>query len=121
MLLELPSKPVCVPDVYGEAAARKGRNLLNISRATSYTLTGTLAREFEPVLMKGSAQPAPSAGVVWRSMSPSGLMLAARGDHNYLIGNNDAHGKNLSPLNRGTGTENLEVRLASLYDIVSTV
>jgi serine/threonine-protein kinase HipA len=41
--------------------------------------------------------------------------------YNYLVGNNDAHGKNFSLLHRGTGTENLEVRLASLYDVVSTV
>jgi serine/threonine-protein kinase HipA len=40
---------------------------------------------------------------------------------NYLVGNNDAHGKNFSLLYRGVGTENLEVRLAPLYDIVSTV
>jgi len=41
--------------------------------------------------------------------------------YNYLVGNNDAHGKNFSLLHRGTGTENLEVRLAPLYDVVSTV
>ena len=40
---------------------------------------------------------------------------------NYLVGNNDAHGKNFSLLYHGTGTENLEIRLAPLYDIVSTV
>lgn len=41
--------------------------------------------------------------------------------YNYLIGNNDAHGKNFSLLYRGAGTENLEIRLAPLYDLVSTV
>jgi serine/threonine-protein kinase HipA len=41
--------------------------------------------------------------------------------YNYLVGNNDAHGKNFSLLYRGDGTENPEIRLAPLYDIVSTV
>jgi serine/threonine-protein kinase HipA len=41
--------------------------------------------------------------------------------YNYLVGNNDAHGKNFSLLYRGVGTENLEIRLSPLYDIVSTV
>lgn len=40
---------------------------------------------------------------------------------NYLVGNNDAHGKNFSLLYPGAGTGNLQVRLAPLYDIVSTV
>jgi serine/threonine-protein kinase HipA len=40
---------------------------------------------------------------------------------NYLVGNNDAHGKNFSLLYRGIGTKNLKIRLAPLYDIVSTV
>lgn len=40
---------------------------------------------------------------------------------NYLVGNNDAHGKNFSLLYHGAGTENLEIRLAPLYDVVSTV
>ncbi|HXS78288.1 MAG TPA: type II toxin-antitoxin system HipA family toxin [Terracidiphilus sp.] len=39
---------------------------------------------------------------------------------NYLVGNNDAHGKNFSLLYHGAGTEILEIRLAPLYDIVST-
>jgi serine/threonine-protein kinase HipA len=39
---------------------------------------------------------------------------------NFLIGNNDAHGKNFSLLHRGTGAANLETRLAPLYDLVST-
>jgi serine/threonine-protein kinase HipA len=39
---------------------------------------------------------------------------------NYLIGNNDAHGKNFSLLYRGVGTANIETRLAPLYDVVST-
>src|SRR5208282_2736915 len=41
--------------------------------------------------------------------------------YNYLVGNNDAHGKNFSLLYRGVATENPETRLAPLYDIVSTV
>jgi len=36
---------------------------------------------------------------------------------NYIIGNNDAHGKNFSMLREGPGTP----RLAPLYDLVSTV
>lgn len=40
---------------------------------------------------------------------------------NWLVGNNDAHGKNFSLLYRGMGTERVETRLAPLYDIVSTV
>ncbi len=39
---------------------------------------------------------------------------------NFLVGNNDAHGKNFSLLYRGVGTANQESRLAPLYDIVST-
>jgi serine/threonine-protein kinase HipA len=39
---------------------------------------------------------------------------------NYLVGNNDAHGKNFSLLYPGAGTGDLQVRLAPLYDIVST-
>ncbi|HXJ43819.1 MAG TPA: type II toxin-antitoxin system HipA family toxin [Bryobacteraceae bacterium] len=41
--------------------------------------------------------------------------------YNYLVGNNDAHGKNFALLYHGVGTANLEIRLAPLYDIVSTV
>jgi len=41
--------------------------------------------------------------------------------YSYLVGNNDAHGKNFSLLYRGTGIENLEIRLSPLYDVVSTV
>jgi serine/threonine-protein kinase HipA len=41
--------------------------------------------------------------------------------YNYLVGNNDAHGKNFSLLYRGAGTESLEIRLSPLYDVVSTV
>jgi serine/threonine-protein kinase HipA len=41
--------------------------------------------------------------------------------YNYLIGNNDAHGKNFSLLYRHSGTENQEVSLAPLYDLVSTI
>ena len=39
---------------------------------------------------------------------------------NFLVGNNDAHGKNFSLLYRGAGTANQEIRLAPLYDVVST-
>jgi serine/threonine-protein kinase HipA len=39
---------------------------------------------------------------------------------NYLVGNNDAHGKNFSLLYRGVDTANIETRLAPLYDVVST-
>jgi serine/threonine-protein kinase HipA len=41
--------------------------------------------------------------------------------YNYLVGNNDAHGKNFSLLYRGVGTANLEIRLAPLYDVVNTL
>lgn len=41
--------------------------------------------------------------------------------YNYLVGNNDAHGKNFSLLYRGAGTEHQEIRLAPLYDLVSTI
>jgi serine/threonine-protein kinase HipA len=41
--------------------------------------------------------------------------------YNYLVGNNDAHGKNFSLLYRGAGTPNLEIRLSPLYDVVSTL
>jgi serine/threonine-protein kinase HipA len=40
--------------------------------------------------------------------------------YNYLVGNNDAHGKNFSLLYSGIGTENPVTRLAPLYDVVST-
>ena len=40
---------------------------------------------------------------------------------NYIVGNNDAHGKNFSLLYHSLGTENQEVRFAPLYDIVSTI
>jgi len=40
---------------------------------------------------------------------------------NYLIGNNDAHGKNFSLLYHGIGTNAPEIRLAPLYDLVSTI
>jgi serine/threonine-protein kinase HipA len=39
---------------------------------------------------------------------------------NYLVGNNDAHGKNFSLLYRHIGAEGTEIRLAPLYDLVST-
>ena len=41
--------------------------------------------------------------------------------YNYLVGNNDAHGKNFSLLYRGIDTSNVEIQLAPLYDIVCTV
>jgi serine/threonine-protein kinase HipA len=41
--------------------------------------------------------------------------------YNYLVGNNDAHGKNFSLLYRGAGTASLEIGLAPLYDVVSTL
>jgi serine/threonine-protein kinase HipA len=40
--------------------------------------------------------------------------------YNFLIGNNDAHGKNFSLLYPGLGTPNQEIRFAPLYDLVST-
>jgi len=40
---------------------------------------------------------------------------------NYLVGNNDAHGKNFSLLYRGIATDDMRVSLSPLYDIVSTV
>jgi serine/threonine-protein kinase HipA len=40
--------------------------------------------------------------------------------YNFLVGNNDAHGKNFSLLYHGVGTANLQTRLAPLYDVVST-
>lgn len=40
---------------------------------------------------------------------------------NYLVGNNDAHGKNFSLLYHGLGTDDPHVGLAPLYDILSTV
>jgi serine/threonine-protein kinase HipA len=40
---------------------------------------------------------------------------------NWLVGNNDAHGKNFSLLYTGIGTGRVETRLAPLYDIVCTV
>lgn len=40
--------------------------------------------------------------------------------YNYLVGNNDAHGKNFSLLYHGVRTANQEIRLAPLYDVVST-
>jgi len=41
--------------------------------------------------------------------------------YNYLIGNNDAHGKNFSLLCHDAGTPNEQIRLAPLYDLVSTI
>jgi serine/threonine-protein kinase HipA len=40
--------------------------------------------------------------------------------YNFLVGNNDAHGKNFSLLYHGMGTANLQIRLAPAYDVVST-
>jgi serine/threonine-protein kinase HipA len=41
--------------------------------------------------------------------------------YDYLAGNNDAHGKNFSLLYHGAVTGSPEIRLAPLYDIVSTL
>jgi serine/threonine-protein kinase HipA len=41
--------------------------------------------------------------------------------YNYLIGNNDAHGKNFSLLYHDAGTGNQQIHLAPLYDAISTV
>ena len=40
---------------------------------------------------------------------------------NWLIGNNDAHGKNFSLVYRGDVSSGLQTRLAPLYDLISTV
>ena len=40
---------------------------------------------------------------------------------NFLVGNNDAHGKNYSLLYQHISTEDQGIRLAPLYDIVSTM
>lgn len=40
---------------------------------------------------------------------------------NYLVGNNDAHGKNFSLLSHGAGAPDLQIRLSPLYDVVSTL
>jgi serine/threonine-protein kinase HipA len=40
---------------------------------------------------------------------------------NYLVGNNDAHGKNFSLLYHGAGAQNHQISLSPLYDVVSTV
>jgi serine/threonine-protein kinase HipA len=39
---------------------------------------------------------------------------------NLLVGSNDAHGKNFSLLYHGGRRDDLEIRLAPLYDVVST-
>lgn len=40
---------------------------------------------------------------------------------NYVVGNNDAHGKNFSLVYRPGGSSELEIRLSPLYDVVSTI
>ena len=40
---------------------------------------------------------------------------------NYLVGNNDAHGKNFSLLYRSLGTDEVQVSLSPLYDSLSTI
>jgi serine/threonine-protein kinase HipA len=40
---------------------------------------------------------------------------------NYVVGNNDAHGKNFSLVYRPGGAGEPEIRLSPLYDVVSTV
>jgi serine/threonine-protein kinase HipA len=39
---------------------------------------------------------------------------------NYVVGNNDAHGKNFSLVYRPGGAGELDIRLSPLYDVVST-
>lgn len=41
--------------------------------------------------------------------------------YNWLVGNNDAHGKNFSLLYTGIGASHFEIRLAPFYDIVCTL
>jgi serine/threonine-protein kinase HipA len=41
--------------------------------------------------------------------------------YNYLVGNNDAHGKNFSLLYENVGTAAQTIRMAPLYDVVSTM
>lgn len=40
---------------------------------------------------------------------------------NYVVGNNDAHGKNFSLVYRPGGDGEIEIRLSPLYDVVSTI
>uniref|UniRef100_Q026L8 HipA domain protein n=1 Tax=Solibacter usitatus (strain Ellin6076) TaxID=234267 RepID=Q026L8_SOLUE len=40
---------------------------------------------------------------------------------NYIVGNNDAHGKNFSLVYRAGGAGELEIRLSPLYDVVGTI
>jgi serine/threonine-protein kinase HipA len=40
---------------------------------------------------------------------------------NYIVGNNDAHGKNFSLVYQPGGVAEFEIRLSPLYDVVSTV
>ena len=62
---------------------------------------------------------APAARRVERAVIDLARLLDAV-IYNYLVGNNDAHGKNFSLLYHGVGTANPEIRLAPLYDVVST-
>jgi serine/threonine-protein kinase HipA len=62
-------------------------------------------------------------GLLREVSSAPGIDLARLLDaviYNYLVGNNDAHGKNFSPLYKKQENGNLEIRLSPLYDIVST-
>ena len=40
---------------------------------------------------------------------------------NYVVGNNDVHGKNFSLVYQARGAGELEIRLSPLYDVVSTI
>jgi serine/threonine-protein kinase HipA len=40
---------------------------------------------------------------------------------NYLVGNNDGHGRNFSLVYQSAGVGELEIRLSPLYDVVSTM
>lgn len=41
--------------------------------------------------------------------------------YNYLVGNNDAHGKNFSLTYVNAGTEGADIRLGPLYDVICTI
>src|SRR5882762_2269897 len=50
-----------------------------------------------------------------------GGILPEESKREIIAGNNDAHGKNFSLLYRGARTEDLEIVLSPLYDVVRTV
>ncbi|MEN8255847.1 MAG: type II toxin-antitoxin system HipA family toxin [Verrucomicrobiota bacterium] len=82
---------------------------LGISSRYKYQAEGgpSLAQCFE-LVRTSSARPAKDLVILFEA-----VLL------NYLIGNNDAHGKNFSLLYSVSGTER-HVQLAPLYDLVST-